>query len=99
MDNILKVHTTDKGGLLFFCPGCGFAHGINVNGGKMLSNGHGGFPSWDWNNSVEAPTISPSILVFGEKRCHSFVREGKIQFLDDCSHELAGKTVDLPEMD
>lgn len=31
-------------------------------------------------------------------RCHSFVTGGKIQFLDDCSHALAGKTVDLPEV-
>ena len=31
-------------------------------------------------------------------RCHSFVREGKIQFLNDCSHALAGQTVDLPEV-
>lgn len=29
--------------------------------------------------------------------CHSFVTDGKIQFLNDCSHELAGQTVDLPE--
>lgn len=32
-------------------------------------------------------------------RCHSFVRDGKIQFLGDCTHELAGKTVDLPDME
>lgn len=31
--------------------------------------------------------------------CHSFVRDGKIQFLGDCTHELAGQTVDLPEID
>src|SRR5574337_596906 len=30
--------------------------------------------------------------------CHSFVRDGKIQFLNDCTHELAGKTVALPEI-
>ena len=29
--------------------------------------------------------------------CHSFVTDGQIQFLGDCSHELAGKTVPLPE--
>ncbi|MFP4141499.1 MAG: DUF6527 family protein [Phycisphaerae bacterium] len=29
--------------------------------------------------------------------CHSFVREGRIQFLGDCTHELAGQTVDLPD--
>jgi hypothetical protein len=29
--------------------------------------------------------------------CHSFVRDGKIQFLGDCTHALAGQTVDLPD--
>ena len=29
--------------------------------------------------------------------CHSFVTDGKIQFLSDCTHELAGQTVDLPD--
>lgn len=32
-------------------------------------------------------------------RCHSFVRDGKIQFLGDCSHDLAGQTVDLPDIE
>lgn len=31
--------------------------------------------------------------------CHSFVTDGKIQFLSDCSHSLAGQTVELPEID
>lgn len=30
-------------------------------------------------------------------QCHSFVTDGKIQFLSDCSHALAGQTVDLLE--
>ena len=30
-----------------------------------------------------------------EERCHSFVRDGQIQFLGDCTHEFAGKTVPL----
>ena len=29
--------------------------------------------------------------------CHSFVTDGKIQFLSDCTHALAGQTVDLPD--
>lgn len=28
--------------------------------------------------------------------CHSFVTDGRIQFLSDCTHALAGQTVDLP---
>ena len=31
-------------------------------------------------------------------RCHSFVRDGQIQFLGDSTHELAGKTVPLPPL-
>lgn len=29
--------------------------------------------------------------------CHSFVTDGMIRFLDDCTHALAGQTVDLPD--
>lgn len=32
-----------------------------------------------------------------EDVCHSFVTDGRIQFLSDCTHALAGQTVDLPE--
>jgi hypothetical protein len=32
-----------------------------------------------------------------EWRCHSFVTDGNIQFLGDCTHEMAGQTVALPE--
>jgi len=31
-------------------------------------------------------------------RCHSFVRGGRIEFLADCTHDLAGQTVDLPDL-
>ena len=31
--------------------------------------------------------------------CHSFVTDGRIQFLNDCTHALAGQTVDLPPWD
>jgi hypothetical protein len=32
-----------------------------------------------------------------QKVCHSFVKDGKIQFLSDCTHTLAGQTVEVPE--
>ena len=34
---------------------------------------------------------------FSCKQCHSFIVDGNIQFLSDCSHELAGQTVPLSE--
>lgn len=30
--------------------------------------------------------------------CHSFIRDGEIQYLSDCTHALAGKTVPLPNL-
>jgi hypothetical protein len=30
------------------------------------------------------------------KVCHSSITEGRIQYLGDCTHGLAGKAVDLP---
>ena len=32
------------------------------------------------------------------KRCHSFIKDGQIQFLGDCTHSLAGQTVALPNL-
>ena len=79
----MKIHQQADNNFVFFCPGCNCAHGFNSR--------------WEWNNDFNSPTISPSILSIGEKRCHSFVKNGKIQFLNDCEHELKNKTVELPE--
>ncbi|SDI15562.1 DUF6527 family protein [Pseudomonas panipatensis] len=58
-----------------------------------------------WNGDVDRPTFAPSVLVtypWGPEqmqvRCHSFVRDGRIEFLSDCTHALAGQTVNLPEI-
>jgi hypothetical protein len=32
-------------------------------------------------------------------RCHFFVRDGQIQFLEDCHHNLKGKTVPMEDLD
>lgn len=54
--------------------------------------------SWTWNRSTELPTLKPSVLTTnGAFRCHSWINDGKVIFLSDCSHEFAGKTVDLLE--
>lgn len=31
--------------------------------------------------------------------CHSFITNGKVQFLSDSTHALSGQTVDLPDLD
>lgn len=79
----------------FNCPGCKMVH-------KVYLTKRPDEPVWSWNGSVDKPTISPSILVrwnYAEKKfvCHSFIRDGNIQFLDDCTHSLKGQTVEIPE--
>ena len=80
--------------LIFMCPGCGCGHGIRTRGPA---------PVWTFNENFERPTIQPSVLASvsadAAHRCHSYVTDGKIQFLNDCGHALAGQTVDLPEID
>lgn len=81
------IHTF-HGHHIFDCPGCKEDHAIPIETGK-----------WTFNGDFVKPTYSPSVLVYAnkpEKRCHSFIRDGKIQFLDDCYHDLKGQTVDLP---
>lgn len=67
---------------------------------------------WTWNGSANWPTFMPSVLVTyngkdaGQDRgdgrrappavCHSFVVDGAMQFLGDCTHALAGQTVPIP---
>jgi hypothetical protein len=91
-------------GYLVGCPACcadkrGCAHMFSVRMGD-------GSPGWDFNGDLENPTFSPSMLArsdYGEERmphvCHSFVRDGRIQYLSDCTHSMAGQTVDLPDLE
>lgn len=30
--------------------------------------------------------------------CHSFIKEGMIQYLSDCTHDLRGKTIEIPNL-
>lgn len=66
-----------------------------------------------FNGDKEKPTFRASVLVYeiippdqvdgssykGRPRCHSFVTDGRIEYLSDSTHELRGQTVDLPDWD
>ena len=72
----------------FWCPGCKTVHMVDQK----------------WKVDYEMQTIAPSVRVSTPlpkktEICHSFVRSGKIQYLSDSTHELAGKTVVLPEFE
>ena len=80
--------------VIFMCPGCGDRHQATV----------GDRGQWGWNGRLDLITLQGSVLVRGPIRgradgvCHSFVHGGQIEFLSDSTHELAGATVDLPEV-
>ncbi|WP_072143679.1 DUF6527 family protein [Pseudanabaena sp. 'Roaring Creek'] len=77
-----KLRKVDDG-YLVYCPGCKTHHLLDSR--------------WSLTGDKDNPTFRPSILVNAEKldTCHSFITNGQWQFLNDCSHELAGKIVDL----
>ncbi len=93
------------------CPGCRWADGepmAHTLETEWMPPGatrtaHARPDRWGFNGDFERPTFSPSLLrrsgrPGGEHVCHSFIRNGRIEFLADCTHALAGQTVDLPEI-
>lgn len=103
----------DKGefhGVRIECPGCEFGgHLLPVRWlpvGAVESPHLAGKDRWDFNGDMERPTFYPSIKTsaeFGPERrpfvCHSYVTDGQIKYLTDCTHALSGQTVDLPEVE
>lgn len=82
---------------MFECPGCGNLHPIYIDQSNVVN---GVVNQWSYNGNPDAPTINPSLDVCRdtpERRCHSWIRDGKITFLTDSHHDLAGKTVDIPD--
>ena len=80
-----KIRITEPH-LGFKCLGCKEEHFFNR--------------TWQFNDNLNSPTVRPSILVRHftiPSVCHSFITDGKIQYLADCTHELANQTVDLPD--
>ena len=96
------LRSAEGGILMFWCPGCDSAHGLRV---RVPANENGP-ASWEFNGNYDRPTFRPSILVtmpdpnrpgVNLEVCHSYVTDGRIQFLGDCSHQYAGATLDLPD--
>jgi hypothetical protein len=97
----------EKRNIAIMCPGCNCKHIIATK--EPQSNG----AVWAFNGDMDKPTFSPSLLIRTGSHatpeyvdppecppttCHSFITDGKIQFLGDCTHALKGQTVDLPDI-
>ncbi|MDI4666585.1 ammonia monooxygenase [Xanthobacter autotrophicus] len=108
-----KLRSAEGGRLMFWCPGCDEAHTIRVSngqGGGWTYNANPEAPTFSPSVLVTSghympahPPGKPCWCTFGAKdgfqcfRCHSFVRDGRIEFLPDSTHALAGQTVPLPD--
>ncbi len=67
---------------------------ILVTGTELTDKGRSDLASWQiagYPKTDCAFETTPTI-------CHSYITDGKIQFLSDCTHGLSGLTVDLPEI-
>ena len=107
------LRSQEGGRIAFWCPGCDEAHAVNatwtfdgnvhaptftpsimVTGTKLTPEGE----------AMIDEDIAKQVIRTGDFQypsvdtcCHSFVRAGRIEFLGDCTHKLAGQTVSLPE--
>lgn len=97
-----KLRILGDNGIFFMCPGCKDGHRIFVGLGPGPRWGfNGDFDKPTFTPSVLVTGFAPSDIEgeFDDATkdkpftCHSFVREGRIQFLGDCTHALAGQTV------
>jgi len=95
--NVAAPYQTEDGSkrLQFYCPGCKSHHFVIVKAKHQ--------PVWKWNGSHSKPTFRPSVKVTyalkpKPKLCHFFIRNGKIQYLNDCFHGLKGQTINMVEV-
>jgi hypothetical protein len=107
-----KLRNLEGGRIGFMCPGCDEIHQIRVQetgvAGGWTFNNDGNKPTFSPSILVRGtePLTDDEYdrVIAGEKIhkpdsiCHSFVTEGNIQFLGDCTHKLAGQTVELPNI-
>jgi hypothetical protein len=97
----------------FQCPACAELHkikllkefGVHGSNGGWFFNGDVDKPTIDPSIKVVYDTtggdpqyIKPPFFI-GVNVCHSFVRNGRIEFCSDSTHSMAGQTVELPEIE
>lgn len=90
----------------FMCPACKRVHSFRVTAPS---------DNWTYNGNPESPTFSPSLketyngwvpaydgsrgMVRKEQICHLYLTDGVITYQSDCTHDMAGATIALPDWD
>ena len=98
------IHNNGEVYYLIECEGCKHGH---VYDSRWTFNGDVDNPTFTpsylskykhpkgYDNDNPAPKGWTGEKV--EEVCHSFVTNGKIQYLSGCTHQYAGQTLDLPD--
>jgi hypothetical protein len=102
------------GGLMheFWCPGCHDVHSIRIgHTPHPCWHWNGSLDEPSYTPSIRVTGVQPatkdelSRITAGETIeprpmcCHSFVTDGQINFLSDCTHALSGTAMRLPLWD
>ena len=92
---ILADESWGPGMYTFQCPGCECCHYVRTEQDPELKKKD----VWQWNGNVDKPTVTPSLHIFDNERtrCHLFITDGNLRFLNDCDHELKGQVVPMLE--
>ncbi len=97
------VEITDKetnlgtGEYLIDCIACKCSHSLATKAPNVDN------AQWSFNGDLDSPTFHPSLVVKirpadgSLKKCHSIIKNGKMEYLMDSTHDLSGHIVDLPE--
>ncbi len=105
-----RLRSTAEGRWEYWCQGCKEIHRIGpsweFNGNVesptfarsvLVTSGHYA-PGWTGPSCWCTYKKEHPDCEFECSRCHTFIRNGMVEFLSDCTHELAGQTLPLPEI-
>lgn len=106
MGRLSSILRNGSGGrLTWWCPGCNQCHQIQTGDGpgpRWGWNGSVDKPTFTpsvlvtWKEPSDDPALAADERHDISKVCHSFVVDGQMQMLGDCTHALAGQTVPIP---
>lgn len=94
---------TAPGHFTFMCPGCGCGHQFNnmtwqFNGDLDKPTLSPSYLTWGKGRYSKPYNDQDGGWDSTPWRCHSFIKDGQIRFLEDCTHALQGKTVPLEDI-
>ncbi len=107
-----KLRSAEDGGFFYWCQGCEEMHHVNAGWAfdgnldaptftpsVLVQTGHYA-PGWKgpdcWCTYNAAHPDNPS--GYECRRCHTHIKGGIVQFLPDCTHNLAGQNLPLPDL-